>query len=286
MLLFLMAICCVGCSNASSGSTEANMVDAMKLRKELSRGSTPAADTGAQEQATGWSTLRGQFTLDGTPPPPVQLDVKSDLGVCAPGNKPVFEQQVVVDEATKGIANIVIFARKVASEHVHPDMAPGKTDEVVFDQKDCLFVSPVLVMQTSQKVKVKNSDAVAHNTNIEGTGFNNLVAANREVDFVAPQEASSPIKTTCNIHPWMVAYILPRNNSYFAVTKGDGTFEIPNLPAGITLEFQVWQQKSGNLQQVAVDGNATTWKSGRFTTKLTAEQPTELKVTVPAVAFQ
>ena len=43
----------------------------------------------------------------------------------------------------------------------------------------------------------------------------------------------------------MVAYMLPRENGYFAVTDAEGRFEIANLPAGEPLEFQVWHESGG-----------------------------------------
>ena len=42
----------------------------------------------------------------------------------------------------------------------------------------------------------------------------------------------------------MKAYMMPRKDTYMAVTKADGSFEIPNLPAGEKVEFQVWHEKA------------------------------------------
>ena len=284
--LFLLAIVASGCAKETPASPVANMDVAMKLRKELSRGSKASAEEAVAEEPTGFATLRGRFVIDGAPPPPVQLNVAADKEVCAPGGKPVFAHPVLVDDSTGGIANVVIYARNIKPEHAHEEMAPGKTDEVEFDQENCVFETHVLAMQTSQTVKVLNSDPVGHNTNIADAGFNATIPANGSVMFTAQREASLPIRAVCNIHPWMLAYMLPRDDSYFAVTKADGSFEIPNLPAGVTIEFQVWQEKTGPLQRVSLDGTSTAWKSGRFKLKLEPDQAKELAVTVPAVVFQ
>ena len=73
-----------------------------------------------------------------------------------------------------------------------------------------------------------------------------------------------------------------RKNGYFAVTTEDGSFEIPNLPAGVELEFRAWQEKTKFVQDVTVNGEATKWSKGRFRLTLdSADQSrNELKVEV------
>jgi hypothetical protein len=83
----------------------------------------------------------------------------------------------------------------------------------------------------------------------------------------------------------MSARLLTRNNPYFAVTKPDGTFEIKNVPAGVELEFAVWQEKVGFLGKVSVQENgaapaAQTWKKGRFKKTIAADQTLDLNVTI------
>ena len=52
--------------------------------------------------------------------------------------------------------------------------------------------------------------------------------------------------------------------SVFAVSDKDGKFEIKNLPAGKELEFQVWQEKAGNVEKASIGGKDAGWKRGRF----------------------
>ena len=51
--------------------------------------------------------------------------------------------------------------------------------------------------------------------------------------------------------------MIVRHNPYFAVTKPDGTFEIANIPAGVELEFRLWQEKAGSLSNVVLNGQPT-----------------------------
>ena len=94
-----------------------------------------------------------------------------------------------------------------------------------------------------------NSDPVGHNTNIAGGGtaatINATIPAAKSYAMYEPGgESPEPFAVSCSIHPWMSAQMIVRDSPYFAVTKPDGTFEIANVPAGVPLEFRVWQEKS------------------------------------------
>ena len=86
----------------------------------------------------------------------------------------------------------------------------------------------------------------------------------------------------------MRAYMMPRRDKYFAVTKPDGTFEIPNLPAGEELELQVWHERAGGPAGALVLQNPDLkWTNkGRFKVKLEPDQTRELVLDVPAAAFK
>src|SRR4029453_8315388 len=105
-------------------------------------------------------------------------------------------------------------------------------------------VFPVAVGQT---VEIKNSDPTGHNTKIGGKmNFNKKISSAATGALPVRKEEATPAQVTCSIHPWMTAYMLPRDNKYFAVTKADGTFEISNIPAGEPIEIQVWHEHSAN----------------------------------------
>jgi hypothetical protein len=74
--------------------------------------------------------------------------------------------------------------------------------------------------------------------------------------------------------------VLPRENPYFAVSQADGRFEISSLPAGVELEFQVWQEKSGYLAA------RPEWAKGVFKVTIPANETLDLGVIkVPAALF-
>ncbi len=277
----------VGCADRSVRVPD--MDRALTLRKAMGGGASAAADTGAapeRAQPTGWSSLRGRVTLQGTPPEPKRLPVGGDdAEVCAPGGKPVLSEQLVVGSGG-GIKGVLVFlTTSLPSEEpwTHPNAKPGKPGEFVFDQKECTFLSHVFAMQTGQTLRILNSDPVGHNTKIENTPINRIVASGGEISYVPDEEWKSPTPVSCSIHPWMSAHMLVRDNGYFAVTNEEGEFEIPNLPAGIELEFRIWQEKSKFLDGITVDGQ--TVKKGRLVVTLGPEGK-ELDIPIAMDVFE
>ena len=87
----------------------------------------------------------------------------------------------------------------------------------------------------------------------------------------------------CSIHPWMKAWVLPRENPYFDVSKTDGSFEIANLPAGVELEFSVWHELNGSLTMTGKAGDVEIPVSGgKFKITLDKDTETEIKFTLKA----
>jgi hypothetical protein len=278
----------VGCSRSVPMGPAPNLELAEELREALGGGMVAdAGDEDAASTGTGWATLRGRFVFDGTPPQRKPLVINKNLDVCAPGGVPVLSQSLLVDDSSKGIANVAIFLRK--APRVHESAQPNE-DTVLFDQEKCIFLTHVLSLTVGQTLELKNSDPVGHNTNVENL-TNMVIPAGQSMTQVIKKESQDPLKVVCNIHPWMVAYILPLKDGYVAISAVDGTFEIANLPAGVELEFQAWHESGagskGKLFVDTAEAKALKWSSkGRFKVTLVADQEMDLgEIVVPATAF-
>lgn len=280
-----------GCNRPSEMGAIANIGAAEKIRTALVGDAAADGEGEAASTGTGWATIKGRFVFDvaaGEPPAMPAYPVNKDEATCAPGEQAPLQQFLVVDSASKGIANIAIYPRKAS--RVHDDMGP-KTDTFVFDQKVCVFLTHVSAFTVGQPVEIKNSDNVGHNTNITGqNGFNQTIPSGSSSPFTANREEATPVPVSCSIHPWMRAYVLPRKNAYFAVTAPDGSFEIANLPAGEEVEIQVWHEHAaGGKGALFVDNDAAKeldWdEKGRFKIKLEPDEIREINITVPPSAF-
>lgn len=282
-----------GCGERGYVGPVADSRAAIEIRKALDTSSGSEGEGGAADAAssgTGWATLKGRFAFDGNPPTMSPYDVTKDQATCTANGKAPLQQTLLVDSATKGIKNVVVFVRN--APRVHESAGPSK-EPVLYDQKECVFVTHVLPLTVGQPLQLKNSDNVGHNTNIRGkkNTFNQTIPAGASIPFVPQKEEALPAPVNCSIHPWMSAYMLPRKNSYYAVTGEDGTFEIPNLPAGEELEIQVWHESAtgpgGGLVLSTPEAKANKWsKKGRFKIQLKQDETKEINLNIPETAFR
>ncbi|MFM9194266.1 MAG: hypothetical protein ACKOWG_00695 [Planctomycetia bacterium] len=278
------AAACVGCGSGRVSVPGPDAEAAGRIRATLvsassgsSAGSGEAAATG-----TGWGTLKGRFSFAGSPAQPKALVVDKDTEVCSMGGMKLLDRSLLVDASSKGLANVVLFARKTSRVKNAVPETP-----LVFDQKNCEFLSPVFAARVGQPVDVKNSDPIGHNTNIAGSSFNQLIPAGQGTLYKPDAETGMPTMVTCNIHPWMKAYAVFRKDGYVAVSGKDGSFVIPDLPAGETIEFQVWHERSsGPNGALGIDKPELKWTpKGRFQIRLEADEVKDLgTLEIPATA--
>ncbi|MFM7186071.1 MAG: hypothetical protein ACKO4Z_15060 [Planctomycetota bacterium] len=283
-MLGLAAALAGGCGPQRVSAPVADSGAAAALRETLRAASATASDGAvAASTGTGWAGLKGRFVFAGDPGQPKALVVDKDTEVCGTSSK-LVDRSLRVDASTKGLADVVVFVRKASRVKAPAAAAPA----AVFDQKNCEFLSPVFVGRVGQAIDIKNSDPVGHNTNIDGTSFNQLIPAGQGTAYTPDSEMGVPKAVTCNIHPWMKAYMLVRKDGYAAVSAADGSFEIADLPAGELLEFQVWHARAtGSGGGVVLTRPELKWNPrGRFTITLQADEVKDLgTLEVPAGAI-
>lgn len=215
-----------------------------------------------------WGSLRGRFIYDGAPPPSAEIHVDKDVDAAT--GRPVLDESVVVDAATGGLANVVVYLR-TRNAPVHPNLAMPADATATMRIERLSYIPHVLTMRLDQDLVIVNGDSVAHNPALLAPGEPDpsplIVPPPFRRRFTRAQSVPVPIQ--CSIHPWMKAYVLPRVNPYTAVSAADGTFQIEKLPAG-DWEFQLWHERAGYLAA------RTEWKRGRALLTIPANDALDL----------
>ena len=191
---------------------------------------------GAGEAATptaprpaGTAVIRGVVRFEGEPP--VMAEIASRP--CHDSAQPLREETLVVDDAG-GLRDVVVYLEWPGEAVAPPD------EPAVLDQVDCRFVPHVLAVQAGQSITVKNSDPAVHNVHGQSErnpafNFGMPGGSEKQVRFASPEAFS----VRCDVHPWMLAWVHVFPHPYFAVTGGDGRYEIRGVPAGeYTLVFR------------------------------------------------
>ena len=292
---FVMAGCVLlalsGCGGNIPGNVSPDLTQASSIREKLDAG----GGGGGVEVAdpTGWATLAGRFTLDGDPPSPTEIIATgADKNYCESGGA-LYDRSLQVDSATRGVQSVVLFLKsRIPKEKESLWINPEITfpEPAVIDQKLCLFTSSVFTMHTSQSLVIKNSDARPHNTNIDG-GPNLQIASNSETTVASLKATGVPTRISCAIHPWMASHLLVQKQPYFAATAKDGTFTIDKIPAGVELEFMIWQPAANVLSDKYVasaklDGKDVKISNGKVKVNVAPGATANLDVTLSASAFQ
>jgi len=275
-----------GCENRVDLGPVADAGNAKTIRDALASAKAAPAEKKAAV-GTGWATIRGQFVFDGDPPARPPYAVNKEPEICTDHGKAPLQETLLVDPGTKGIKNVVVYLRDASRVN---DSAKPKADTVVFDQKECVFLTHVVGLTVGQSLDIKNSDPTGHNTNIPGMSFNQLIATGGSVPIKIQKESTTPMPVNCSIHPWMRAWLLARKDGYFAVTDDQGNFQIVNVPAGEPLEFQVWHESGAapgqGLVGTSPGASDVKWSArGRAEVTLKPDEQKEVKVAVPAKAF-
>jgi hypothetical protein len=226
-----------------------------------------------------WGHLRGRFVFEGSVPQQKPLPVTSDVQYCGPHHP--LDESLIVNESNHGVANVLValfVGRSDPSPAIHPSYDATANDFVSIDNLKCCFVPHVVLLRTSQTLRILNSDQIAHNTKIDTSinpPINPTLPAGGSLERQFPKAERLPARVSCSIHPWMSAWLMVRSDPYAARTDLDGRFEIKNLPTG-SWTFQIWHERARYVTEVTRDGKPTQWAKGRFTVDIPANETLDM----------
>jgi Plastocyanin len=144
------------------------------------------------------------------------------------------------------IEGTVAHARGTADLVVYIVSAPGQfsppSQHGLMDQKKMTFSPHLLPIVVGTTVDFLNSDAVSHNVFTPDNEGYNLGTWPKGEKHSYTFKKPGVYTQLCSIHPEMLGFVIVLQNPFYAITKADGHFTIPNVPPGQYM-LKVWGEK-------------------------------------------
>ena len=146
----------------------------------------------------------------------------------------------VSDQNGKPVKDAIVYAMPVSGQ------PPSRRTQSEVVQRNKQFIPYVSAVQAGSLVQFPNKDTVKHH----------VYSFSPAKKFELPLYAGTPpepiafdtpgvVTLGCNIHDWMIAYILVVPTPWFRVTDSTGAAQLRGLPAG-SYDVEVWQPRLKN----------------------------------------
>ena len=232
-------------------------------------------------RAQDWADLKGRFTFEGKIPQRkiLQVSERDKAAVGLPADYKILDESLVIDEKTKGVANILLWIipdpeKPDAKMPIHPSYPMTTPTEHVVRIKNLAFTPHVSIMRTdAKKLVFLGEDPIAHAANVNSADIPascRALATGVRDEWKIDKQTKLPAWIHCHIHPHETGFLLVRDNPYFAVTNEKGEFEIKHLPLG-QWRFKVWQEKCGWVKEVTLAGKKVAWVKGELDVEIKKE---------------
>ncbi len=157
----------------------------------------------------------------------------------------------VVDKAGAPVADAAVYAVPVGVK------SASKPAGAKIDQVNKEFDPLVSVIQTGTPVTFPNRDNIRHHV------YSFSPAKPFELKLYSGQPAqpvifdrAGVVVLGCNIHDWMVAYVVVVDTPYFGKTDATGKLHIDGLPAG-DYDVKLWHYRAGALNEISAERRVT-----------------------------
>jgi plastocyanin len=220
---------------------------------EAQEAAPPAVDERPRVDPAAAGSIQGTVRFVGDVPKSRAVAMGAEAVCNSAHDSPVYFDTLLVQDG--GLANAFVWVK----EGLESWGFDVPSEEVVLDQRGCLYAPRVVGVQVGQPLTFVNSDPTTHNVHT-------VPEVNRGVNFSMSKKdqrvsktfkkAEVMVKTKCDLHPWMGAWVGVVRHSAFAVSAADGSFSLAGLPPGDFL-VEVWHEDLG-LQT----GRATVEASG------------------------
>ncbi|MFQ5640170.1 MAG: hypothetical protein ACE5IR_19495 [bacterium] len=183
-------------------------------------------------------------------PQPTRVANTTDPEIC--GRIQTLED-ILVSSQNRGIRNVIVVLKNVPAAKI-PARPPGR---LTLDNRECKFVPHVSVLTVGSAIQAVNRDPTLHNAHFYGAINANLALAFKGVKRTTKVEQPGMVIVKCDVHGWMQAFIRVESHPFQAVTDENGSFRIPDIPAG-AYDLEIWHEKLGALEKtVSIESTKT-----------------------------
>ena len=145
--------------------------------------------------------------------------------------------------AVPEIKNVVVYLKDVAFRGALP------ATKAVLHQEHETFLPHVLAITRGSTVDFPNDDPIFHNVfSLSSAATFDLRRYPQGQSRAQTFSKAGIVKVYCNIHSHMSASVLVLDNPYFATPDLDGTFTLPNVPAG-SYAIVGWHERVGERSE-------------------------------------
>ncbi|WP_249297367.1 methylamine utilization protein [Pseudoalteromonas phenolica] len=174
-----------------------------------------------------------------------RLSLLFSLALCFVTQSHAFEV-LIKDNAGNPLGNAVVW--------LEGDLYKPKAEQVSemfsMGQKDRAFTPHILVVPTGAKIEFPNFDSILHHV----YSFSKPKPFELKLYKETPKseivfENNGVIELGCNIHDWMLGYILVVDSGFYAITDAQGIANIALSPSQIgSAQLHVWHERFEKLE--------------------------------------
>ncbi|MGH8021998.1 MAG: carboxypeptidase regulatory-like domain-containing protein [Limisphaerales bacterium] len=190
----------------------------------------------AATSITRAADITGTITLTGTPPAEVPYTPLMNDPTCGPLHKTTPTTHFYVVGPNGEFGDVEVYLEDANGQEITGKSTGASAPPALLDQKGCLYVPQLLMIQTGQKLMVKNSDPCVHNVHTTSTAgnpeHNDVQMPNGPALTYTFPKPEMFMQFKCDIHPWMFAWVSIFDNPYYAISGSDGKFVIKDVPPG------------------------------------------------------
>jgi plastocyanin len=204
-------------------------------------------------------TIRGRVTFKGKLAPAKEIEHPRD-GFCEKA-KPK-EAKVTRIGKSDGLLDVVV---RLAPGTAKGDLA--RAPKATLAQDGCMYSPRVLGVMSGGDLELVNKDRTMHNIHGfagDDTAFNAGQAMGSPPIFKKVQTEPGIVRVKCDVHPWMVAWLVVSDHPFFASTTEDGSFTF-EAPVGAQTVEAVHPLHGTKSQKVEVKEGAITTVDFAFT---------------------